>query len=255
MIKPAVILQLEMIPEDVKLDLSLKRPASAMFDNSDGFIDPTVHKTLTSTPKPTPPVITPSKMAYPKKTYDVTKSKRYNNSLSALLGAMSDNPDSMLNTDNPALKRLMPSEERSKSEPKNNCSQNLSKVGVSEISCIRNLSQESKRAVPVASTNPYLVQRKSEQQQSDISTEVADPKPRKRPCPSKFKEPTLKKTTRSLFSSFPNNYLKGCKWSPDGLSLLTCSRDKLVRIFNVPDITSVTEQSPVGMLSLKSSLY
>ena len=31
-----------------------------------------------------------------------------------------------------------------------------------------------------------------------------------------------------------NNYLKGCKWSPDGSCLLTNSRDHCLRLFNLP---------------------
>ncbi|CAM1303054.1 WRAP53 (predicted) [Pycnogonum litorale] len=32
-----------------------------------------------------------------------------------------------------------------------------------------------------------------------------------------------------------NNYTKGCKWSPDGLCLLTNSEDSCLRLFNLPD--------------------
>lgn len=30
------------------------------------------------------------------------------------------------------------------------------------------------------------------------------------------------------------NYFKGCKWSPDGSCLMTCSNDKVLRLFNLP---------------------
>lgn len=30
------------------------------------------------------------------------------------------------------------------------------------------------------------------------------------------------------------NYFKGCKWSPDGACLMTCSNDKTIRLFNLP---------------------
>ena len=32
-----------------------------------------------------------------------------------------------------------------------------------------------------------------------------------------------------------NNFLKGCKWSPDGLCLLTASDDNCLRLFNLPE--------------------
>ena len=31
-----------------------------------------------------------------------------------------------------------------------------------------------------------------------------------------------------------DNYFKGCKWSPDGTCLMTCSNDKTIRLFNLP---------------------
>ncbi|XP_065829238.1 telomerase Cajal body protein 1-like [Oscarella lobularis] len=31
-----------------------------------------------------------------------------------------------------------------------------------------------------------------------------------------------------------DNFLKGCKWSPDGLCLMTCSNDSRIRLFNLP---------------------
>eukprot|EP00051_Salpingoeca_urceolata_P021358 m.333964 g.333964 ORF g.333964 m.333964 type:complete len:436 (-) comp19782_c0_seq6:29-1336(-) len=42
--------------------------------------------------------------------------------------------------------------------------------------------------------------------------------------------------TRQARSSVPddNNFLKGCKWAPDGSCLLTNSEDNVLRIFNLP---------------------
>lgn len=44
--------------------------------------------------------------------------------------------------------------------------------------------------------------------------------------------------TPICLSKFENqnkdNYFKGCKWSPDGSCLLTCSQDKFIRLFNLP---------------------
>ncbi|XP_068164898.1 telomerase Cajal body protein 1 isoform X2 [Antennarius striatus] len=38
----------------------------------------------------------------------------------------------------------------------------------------------------------------------------------------------------SEYSRFPENYLKGCKWAPDGSCILTNSADNVLRVFNVP---------------------
>ena len=32
-----------------------------------------------------------------------------------------------------------------------------------------------------------------------------------------------------------NNYLRGCKWSPDGSCILTNSQDHCLRLFNLPE--------------------
>ena len=36
----------------------------------------------------------------------------------------------------------------------------------------------------------------------------------------------------------------GCKWSPDGLALLTCSEDRVLRLYGVPDLSSEAQQTP-----------
>ncbi|XP_028405488.1 telomerase Cajal body protein 1-like [Dendronephthya gigantea] len=36
------------------------------------------------------------------------------------------------------------------------------------------------------------------------------------------------------FEGSPENFLKGCKWSPDGTCILTCSNDNTLRLFNLP---------------------
>ena len=41
-------------------------------------------------------------------------------------------------------------------------------------------------------------------------------------------------TERDEFSRMAGNYLKGCKWSPDGSCLLTNSNDNTLRLFNLP---------------------
>ncbi|XP_036002524.1 telomerase Cajal body protein 1 isoform X1 [Fundulus heteroclitus] len=36
------------------------------------------------------------------------------------------------------------------------------------------------------------------------------------------------------YSNFPENYLKGCKWAPDGSCILTNSADNVLRVYNLP---------------------
>ncbi|XP_023599716.1 telomerase Cajal body protein 1 isoform X2 [Myotis lucifugus] len=38
----------------------------------------------------------------------------------------------------------------------------------------------------------------------------------------------------SEFSAQPENFLKGCKWAPDGSCILTNSADNILRIYNLP---------------------
>lgn len=38
----------------------------------------------------------------------------------------------------------------------------------------------------------------------------------------------------SEFSTQPENFLKGCKWAPDGSCILTNSADNVLRIYNLP---------------------
>ncbi|XP_010613192.1 telomerase Cajal body protein 1 isoform X2 [Fukomys damarensis] len=38
----------------------------------------------------------------------------------------------------------------------------------------------------------------------------------------------------SEFSAQPENFLKGCKWAPDGSCILTSSADNILRIYNLP---------------------
>ncbi|XP_059728651.1 telomerase Cajal body protein 1 isoform X4 [Haemorhous mexicanus] len=39
---------------------------------------------------------------------------------------------------------------------------------------------------------------------------------------------------REEFAKRPENYLRGCKWAPDGSCVLTCSNDNALRIFDLP---------------------
>uniref|UniRef100_A0A8C5HLD3 Telomerase Cajal body protein 1 n=1 Tax=Gouania willdenowi TaxID=441366 RepID=A0A8C5HLD3_GOUWI len=63
------------------------------------------------------------------------------------------------------------------------------------------------------------------------------------------------------YSNFPENYLKGCKWAPDGSCILTNSADNVLRVFNVPpEIYSyswdaLTEMSPVLRMAEGDTIY
>ncbi|XP_041483327.1 telomerase Cajal body protein 1-like [Lytechinus variegatus] len=47
-------------------------------------------------------------------------------------------------------------------------------------------------------------------------------------------EPVLIAKMSSEFNKVKGNFLKGCKWSPDGLCILTNSEDQTLRLFNLP---------------------
>ncbi|MEQ2225956.1 hypothetical protein ILYODFUR_022850 [Ilyodon furcidens] len=63
------------------------------------------------------------------------------------------------------------------------------------------------------------------------------------------------------YSSFPENYLKGCKWAPDGSCILTNSADNILRVYNLPpEIYSyswdlIPEMSPVLRMAEGDTVY
>ncbi|KAF6739186.1 Telomerase Cajal body protein 1 [Oryzias melastigma] len=63
------------------------------------------------------------------------------------------------------------------------------------------------------------------------------------------------------FSKFPENYLKGCKWAPDGSCVLTNSADNVLRLYNLPpEIYSyswgaLSEMSPVLRMAEGDTIY
>ncbi|EDO39943.1 predicted protein, partial [Nematostella vectensis] len=65
------------------------------------------------------------------------------------------------------------------------------------------------------------------------------------------------------FEQRPDNFLKGCKWSPDGSCLLTNSDDNSLRIFNLPselytigaDSSQLTEMSAVLHMQEGETVY
>nr|XP_020498433.1 telomerase Cajal body protein 1 [Labrus bergylta] len=65
----------------------------------------------------------------------------------------------------------------------------------------------------------------------------------------------------SEFSTIPENYLKGCKWAPDGSCILTNSADNVLRVYNLPpEIYSynwdlLPEMSPVLRMAEGDTIY
>ncbi|XP_026209084.1 telomerase Cajal body protein 1 [Anabas testudineus] len=63
------------------------------------------------------------------------------------------------------------------------------------------------------------------------------------------------------FSNVPENYLKGCKWAPDGSCILTNSADNVLRVYNLPpEIYSynwdlLPEMSPVLRMAEGDTIY
>uniref|UniRef100_A0A3Q2QMF7 Telomerase Cajal body protein 1 n=1 Tax=Fundulus heteroclitus TaxID=8078 RepID=A0A3Q2QMF7_FUNHE len=63
------------------------------------------------------------------------------------------------------------------------------------------------------------------------------------------------------YSSFPENYLKGCKWAPDGSCILTNSADNVLRVYNLPpeiysySWDSIPEMSPVLRMAEGDTVY
>nr|XP_040037239.1 telomerase Cajal body protein 1 [Gasterosteus aculeatus aculeatus]XP_040037240.1 telomerase Cajal body protein 1 [Gasterosteus aculeatus aculeatus]XP_040037241.1 telomerase Cajal body protein 1 [Gasterosteus aculeatus aculeatus]XP_040037242.1 telomerase Cajal body protein 1 [Gasterosteus aculeatus aculeatus]XP_040037244.1 telomerase Cajal body protein 1 [Gasterosteus aculeatus aculeatus] len=63
------------------------------------------------------------------------------------------------------------------------------------------------------------------------------------------------------YSNLPENYLKGCKWAPDGSCILTNSADNVLRVYNIPpevysyDWDSLPEMSPVLRMAEGDTVY
>ncbi|XP_053715643.1 telomerase Cajal body protein 1 [Synchiropus splendidus] len=73
--------------------------------------------------------------------------------------------------------------------------------------------------------------------------------------------PQVLATAWTDYSHVPENYLKGCKWAPDGSCLLTNSADNVLRLFNLPpEIYSynwdmIPEMSPVLRMAEGDTVY
>ncbi|KAG7465300.1 hypothetical protein MATL_G00174900 [Megalops atlanticus] len=63
------------------------------------------------------------------------------------------------------------------------------------------------------------------------------------------------------YTSYPENYLKGCKWAPDGSCILSNSADNILRVYNLPpelygnDWDLLTEMSPVLRMAEGDTIY
>ncbi|XP_037333772.2 telomerase Cajal body protein 1 [Pungitius pungitius] len=63
------------------------------------------------------------------------------------------------------------------------------------------------------------------------------------------------------YSNLPENYLKGCKWAPDGSCILTNSADNVLRVYNIPpevysyNWDSLPEMSPVLRMAEGDTVY
>ncbi|KAJ8337747.1 hypothetical protein SKAU_G00367130 [Synaphobranchus kaupii] len=63
------------------------------------------------------------------------------------------------------------------------------------------------------------------------------------------------------YTSSPENYLRGCKWAPDGSCILSNSADNVLRVYNLPpelysnDWDLLTEMSPVLRMAEGDTIY
>ncbi|XP_075416983.1 telomerase Cajal body protein 1 [Tenrec ecaudatus] len=76
------------------------------------------------------------------------------------------------------------------------------------------------------------------------------------------KPPRFLSGSWSEFSTQPENFLKGCKWAPDGSCILTNSADNILRIYNLPsqlysedEQPDCTEMAPVLRMEEGDTIY
>ncbi|XP_054608490.1 telomerase Cajal body protein 1 [Dunckerocampus dactyliophorus] len=73
--------------------------------------------------------------------------------------------------------------------------------------------------------------------------------------------PQVLTSSWSEYSNFPENYLKGCKWAPDGSCILSNSADNVLRVYNLPPETYtynwdvLAEMSPVLRMAEGDTIY
>jgi len=81
---------------------------------------------------------------------------------------------------------------------------------------------------------------------SDVLDEVGDCRDPPKPTFYFDRRPSLKRIARTEFAqatNVKNNFLKGCKWSPDGSCLLTASDDRVLRLFDLYEFVRETANS------------
>uniref|UniRef100_A0A6Q2XDV9 Telomerase Cajal body protein 1 n=1 Tax=Esox lucius TaxID=8010 RepID=A0A6Q2XDV9_ESOLU len=77
----------------------------------------------------------------------------------------------------------------------------------------------------------------------------------------KCQNPQMLTGSWAEYSTIPENYLKGCKWAPDGSCVLTNSADNVLRVYNLPaEIYSyqwdaLTEMNPVLKMAEGDTVY
>ncbi|XP_069623533.1 telomerase Cajal body protein 1 [Ranitomeya imitator] len=83
-----------------------------------------------------------------------------------------------------------------------------------------------------------------------------------RPVQYEFSQPPWALTGAwAEYSAVPENFLKGCKWAPDGSCLLTNSDDNILRIYNLPpelysaEWDLLPEMGPVLRMSEGDTIY
>ncbi|KAK6478097.1 telomerase Cajal body protein 1 [Huso huso] len=74
-------------------------------------------------------------------------------------------------------------------------------------------------------------------------------------------DPTLLTGAWAEYSGVTENFLKGCKWAPDGLCLVTNSADNVLRVYNLPpelhspDCEGLPEMTPVLRMAEGDTVY
>ncbi|XP_073403155.1 telomerase Cajal body protein 1 [Dendrobates tinctorius] len=107
-------------------------------------------------------------------------------------------------------------------------------------------------------TEPVCVECREEQEEATPET----PEDISRPVQYEFSQPPWPLTGAwAEYGAVPENFLKGCKWAPDGSCLLTNSDDNILRIYNLPpelysaEWDLLPEMGPVLRMSEGDTIY
>ncbi|XP_061816374.2 telomerase Cajal body protein 1 isoform X1 [Nerophis lumbriciformis] len=103
---------------------------------------------------------------------------------------------------------------------------------------------------------------KEEEMQPEEKDEVTDEVSEAQHLAFDFSQtPQVLTSSWSEYSKFPENYLKGCKWAPDGSCILSNSADNVLRVYNLPPETYtynwdvLAEMSPVLRMAEGDTIY